>query len=121
MEAKTGPEDADTIVNALLTYNNFYTSTQNTKPTFFEGYQWRNWMKGGDYDVFMPALITADAKRSLDGALAPLVAYVEADADKSRADMEDTLTSALTQLGEFEARLNGCNGQHKEKAASERS
>ena len=78
-------------------------------------------MKGGDHDAFMPALITADAKRILDGALAPLVAYVEADADKSRAAVEGTLTFAMTQLGEFEARLNGCNGQHKEKAASERS
>ena len=119
---KTGPGDADMIVKALETYNRFFDNAENTKPTFFQGYHWRQWEKaGGDRDAFMLALILADAKRVFDGALAPLVAYVEAHADESRPDMEETLTSAMTQLGEFEARLNGCNGQHKEQAASERS
>ena len=121
MKVKTGPGDADMIVKAWESYNAFWANTENTKPTFFDGYHWRNWMSGGDYDSFMPALITADAKRILDGALAPLVAYVEANADESRTDMEATLASAMAQLVEFESRLNGCNGQHKEKAASERS
>jgi hypothetical protein len=121
LNVKTGPEAEDMITNAWITYNDFYDKTQNAKPTFFDGYHWRTWMHGGDYDVFMPALITADAKRVLDGALAPLVAYVEANADESRTDMEGTMASAMTQLVEFESRLNSCDGQHKEKAASERS
>ena len=118
---KTGPEAEDMIVNAWITYNDFYDKTLKTKPTFLDGYHWRNWMNGGDHDAFMPALIMADAKRILDGALAPLVAYVEANGDANRTDMKGPLASAMTQLVEFESRLNGCDGQHKAKAASERS
>ena len=121
LKVKTGPEAEDMIVKAWITYNDLYDKTQNTKPTFFDGYHWRHWMNDGDYDAFMPALITADAKRVLDGALAPLVAYVEANADENRTDMDGKLASAMTQLVEFESRLNGCDGQHKEKAVSERS
>ena len=119
---KKDPGDADMIVEAWASYNAFWANAEKKKPTFFQGYDWRNWDTGGDRDAFMPAVILADAKRVLDDALAPLLAYLEPDTDDSRPDMvEDKLTFAMTQLGEFEARLNGCKGAHKEKAASERS
>ena len=121
MKVKTGPGDADMIVKAWERYNAFWANTENTKPTFFQGYHWRNWDTGGDRNAFMHAVILADATRVLDDALAPLLAYLEPDTNDIRPDMEDKLLSAMTQLGEFEARLNGCKGAHKEKAASERS